>query len=471
MALCSLVSFHAPATRYGTGLACYTYCMLIPTLVRPLVRPFTEFFRREAAAGIVLLLSAVLALVLANLNWGPARYFPAVWDTHWRLSLNGLVLDYSLLHWINDGLMTVFFLIVGLEIKREVMEGELSSLQQASLPIIGALGGMLVPALVFASFNHGTPTAGGWGIPMATDIAFALAVLQLLGPRIPLALKVFLTALAIVDDLGAVLVIAGFYTTNLHLPSLFWALGIWVVLLIFNALRVRTLWAYLPLGLVLWYFMLQSGIHATLAGVMLAASIPFRIPHSRPELLRRIDERLVLLRDETQYPGADPRTISEEFEFLYLRTSSPAQRLEQQLHSAVAFGIIPLFAFANTSLVIEPAAVGGLLSPLGLGILAGLLVGKPLGIGGLAWLSVRLGWATLPPGVSWRQLWGAGMLAGIGFTMSIFITLLALGEHSAGTDTAKLAILVASVGVGALGYTLLRTVPAPVVATAPTNGI
>ena len=434
--------------------------IISPLLIKPLVRPFSEFFRREAAGGIVLLVSAVLALLLANTSWGPARYFPAIWDYHLRLAVNGYALDHTLLQWINDGLMTVFFLIVGLEIKREVLGGELSSPRQAALPIAGALGGMLLPALLFALFNHGTPTAGGWGIPMATDIAFALAALQLLGPRVPLGLKVFLTALAIVDDLGAVVVIAGFYTTELHLNYLYLALSTWGILLVFNWLRVRSLWAYLPLGAVLWYFMLESGIHATLAGVLLAVAIPFRISLSRVELLRRVDERLALLREETHELAADPRVISEELEELHLRSSSPAQRLEQQLHSAVSFGVIPLFAFANTSLVIEPAALRGLLSPLGLGIVVGLVVGKPLGIGALSWLTVRLGWAELPPGVSWRHLWGAGVLGGIGFTMSIFVTLLALGEHSGATDVAKLAILLASLTAGGLGFGLLRTLPA-----------
>jgi NhaA family Na+:H+ antiporter len=440
--------------------------MVVESLVRPLVRPFAEFFRREAAGGIVLLISAVLALLLANTEWGPARYFPAIWDQRLRLAVNGHALDHTLLQWINDGLMTVFFLIVGLEIKREVLDGELASPRQAALPIAGALGGMLVPALLFAVFNHGTPTAGGWGIPMATDIAFALAALQLLGPRVPLGLKVFLTALAIVDDLGAVVVIAGFYTEALHLHYLYLALGTWGITLIFNWLRVRSLWAYLPLGAVLWYFMLESGIHATLAGVLLAVAIPFRIPLSRAELLRRVDERLALLRTETHEPTADPRVISEELEELHLRSSSPAQRLENQLHAAVSFGVIPLFAFANTSLIIEPAAIRGLLSPLGLGILVGLVVGKPLGIGALSWLTVRLGWAALPPGVSWRQLWGAGILGGIGFTMSIFVTLLALGEHSDGTQVAKLAILVASLTAGGLGFGLLRSAPASPLAPA-----
>ncbi|MBD2715186.1 Na+/H+ antiporter NhaA [Microvirga sp. STR05] len=439
--------------------------MALIRLVQPLVRPFSEFFRREAASGIVLLLSSVLALVLANLDWGPARYFPAIWESPLRLAINEFVLEKSLLHWINDGLMTVFFLIVGLEIKREVLEGELASVQQAALPIAGALGGMLMPALLFTLFNRGTATASGWGIPMATDIAFALAVLQLLGPRVPLALKVFLTALAIVDDLGAVLVIAIFYTQDLRLDYLFMALGIWAMLGMLNIMGARSLFLYLPLGAVLWYFMLKSGVHATLAGVMLAVTIPSRIGHSRGALLRLLEGRLAFIQEEAHAGNTDPRTISEELEALSEAVSSPAQRLEQRLHSVVSFGIIPLFAFANTSLVIEPAVFQQLFSPLGLGIITGLLVGKPLGICLLAWLATRLGWATLPAGITWRHLWSVGVVAGIGFTMSIFITLLALGEKSEGEVVAKTAILVASLLAGGIGYVLLRTAP-PVVPAA-----
>ena len=434
--------------------------MAVPQLVRPLVRPFTEFFRREAAGGIILMVSAALALLMANTSWGPAAYFPAIWEKHLRLSLNELVLDMSLLHWINDGLMSVFFLIVGLEIKREVMEGELSEWRQAALPIAGALGGMLLPALLFFLVNRGLPTQNGWGIPMATDIAFALAVLQLLGPRVPLGLKVFLTALAIVDDLGAVLVIAGFYTTNLDLTYLLLALGTWALLLSLNFLGARRLVIYLPLGVLLWYFMHQSGVHATLAGVLLALAIPARIGRARPEILRMLNDRLSLLQHEVHGVEANPRIISEELEYLSDAISSPAQKLEQRLHSVVAFGIIPLFAFANTSLVIDADVFGQLLSPLGLGILLGLVVGKPLGIGALSWLSVRLGWASLPAGVTWRHLWGAGVLGGIGFTMSLFITLLALGEQSVGEPVAKLAILTASFLSGTAGFLLLRTAPA-----------
>jgi len=433
--------------------------MSVPALIRPLIRPFAEFFRREAAGGIVLLASAALALLLANTNWGPARYFPAVWDEHLRIALGGIVLDESLLHWINDGLMTVFFLIVGLEIKREVLEGELSSVRQATLPVAGALGGMVLPALLYALFNHGTATADGWGIPMATDIAFALAVLQLLGRRVPLGLKVFLTALAIVDDLGAVLVIAGFYTQELHLHYLYLALSTWAALLALNWLGVRSLVLYLPLGLVLWYFMLESGVHATLAGVMLAVAIPSRTQHSRPALLDLLETRLRLLTHEIHGRDADPRTISEELEELSAAISSPAQKLEERLHSLVAFGIVPLFAFANTSLQLDTTVFQELASPLALGIGAGLALGKPLGIVGLSWVVVRLGWAALPPGVSWRQLWGAGILGGIGFTMSLFVTLLALGEHSAGEAVAKLAILLTSLLAGTVGYWLLRSSP------------
>jgi len=433
--------------------------MALAQLIRPLVRPFAEFFRREAASGIVLMISAGLALVLANVDWGIARYFPAIWEEHLRISFHGWALDKSLLHWINDGLMTIFFLIVGLEIKREVLEGELSSLRQAALPIAGAIGGMLLPALLFTLFNQGTPTASGWGIPMATDIAFALAALQLLGSRVPLGLKVFLTALAIVDDLGAVLVIAGFYTRELHLSYLYLAAGTWGVLLLLNWVGSRSLWLYLPLGVLLWYFTLQSGIHATLAGVLLAVAIPFRTSHTRPVLLSLINDRLSYLNDEVHAMDADPRTISEELEHLSASISSPAQKLEERLHSVVGFGIIPLFAFANTSLALDTSVFGELLSPLGLGIIAGLSLGKPLGIGLLSWGSVRLGWASLPPGVSWRHLWGAGILGGIGFTMSLFITLLALGEQSEGEAVAKLAILVASLCSGIVGFLLLRTTP------------
>jgi NhaA family Na+:H+ antiporter len=408
-----------PATsRFAYLLAKRPYWlyMIFAQMLRPVRRLGVAFFRLEAAGGLVLLLGTGLALLLANTDWGPARYFPGIWNVELDLG----PLHKSLLHWINDGLMALFFLLVGLELKHEVLEGQLASRRQAALPIAGALGGMVLPALLFAAFNHGTPTAGGWGIPMATDIAFALAVVQLLGRRVPTGLKVFLTALAVVDDLGAILVIAVFYTQGLNWAFLGLALAIWGGLLGLNRLGVRHLVAYLLPGIALWYCVLQSGVHATLAGVLLAAAIPVRGALGQP---------------------------------------GPAHQLAHGLQGVVTFGIVPLFAFANTGVVLDASVFRELGSPLALGILVGLVVGKPLGIGAAAWGAVRAGWAALPAGVSWRGLWSVGLLAGIGFTISLFITLLALGEHSAGEAVAKLAILLASVVAGTLGYALLRALP------------
>jgi len=417
-------------------------------LIRPLVRPFSEFIQTESASGVILLISSGLALVLANLDEGIAAYFPAIWESTLTVSVNAFSLSKTLSHWINDGLMALFFLIVGLEIKREMLEGELSSVQKAALPLVCALGGMVVPAGLFGLLNAGTATAGGWGIPMATDIAFALAVVLLLGDRVPPTLKVFLTALAIVDDLGAVLVIAFFYTSSLDMTYLYAAAGVLAVLLVLNRLRVRVLPVYLLLGLGLWYATLKSGVHATLAGVLLAMAIPFRIPYSREQVSQLIDDRLLVINESAAAGAVHPRDISEELEDLNNTISSPAQRLENQLHGPVAFVVIPLFAFCNTSLLIDPAGLDQLGSPLALGILAGLVAGKPLGILLFAWLAVRAGVATLPTGVSWRQLAGVSMLAGIGFTMSIFITLLAFPTDPAAQTTAKLAILLASLLAG-----------------------
>ena len=400
-------------------------------LVRPLIRPFTEFIHRETSGGIVLLISSALALVLANTDVGIARYFPAIWEHHLTLSIGGLRLEKSLLHWINDGLMALFFLVVGLEIKREVLEGELSSVRKAALPMVAALGGMLVPALLFSLLNSGSATSNGWGIPMATDIAFALAVLLMLGDKVPLSLKVFLTALAIVDDLGAVVVIALFYTEGLQT-------------------------VYLALGVVLWYFTLQSGIHATIAGVLLAVAIPFRIRYSDDELVHMLEDQLGVIRRQVESKDIDPRCISEELEALHEKVRSPAQHLEQQLHQLVSFVIVPLFAFCNTSLVIQPEVLQHLVTPLGLGVLLGLVVGKPLGIMLFSYLAVRLGWAALPEGVRWSQLAGVGILGGIGFTMSIFVTLLAFEADLELQAIAKVAILLASLVAGLLGYGLLQ---------------
>ncbi|OJW77829.1 MULTISPECIES: Na+/H+ antiporter NhaA [unclassified Spirosoma] len=426
---------------------------LLKNLSRPLIQPFAEFFRLEAASGILLLISSVSALALANSNVGIARYFPQVWDSVLAVSVGSMVLTKSLSHWINDGLMALFFLIVGLEIKREVLEGELASVRQAMLPLVAALGGMVIPAGLFWLINRHSPTAGGWGIPMATDIAFALAIVTLLGERVPLALKVFLTALAIVDDLGAVLVIAFFYTLAIDIHYLLGASGVWLVLLLLNRLGVRILSIYLLLGFVLWYLTLKSGIHATLAGVLLAMVIPFRTRLTDPDAVQR---QLGSMQQRIQTNTGMPRDLSEELEALSEQIGSPSQQLEHRLHGPVAFLVIPLFAFCNTSLLIDFSTFGQLTNPLAMGIMAGLLLGKPVGILLLSYIAVWFGWASLPVGVSWRQLVGVAVLAGIGFTMSIFVTLLAFKEQPIRQNEAKIAILVASLLAGLLGYVLLR---------------
>lgn len=422
-------------------------------LTKPLILPFAEFFRLEAASGIILLVSSLLALILANSTIGVARYFPQVWDSVLAISVGSIGLTKSLSHWVNDGLMVLFFLIVGLEIKREILEGELASVKQAALPLVAALGGMLVPAVLFWVINRNTPTANGWGIPMATDIAFALAIVTLLGDRVPLALKVFLTALAIVDDLGAVLVIAFFYTPVIDTGYLLGAGGLWLVLLLFNRLGVRMLGLYLALGVVLWYLTLKSGVHATLAGVLLAIAIPFRTRLTDSDTVQK---QLGMMQQRIQNKNVVPRDLSEELEELTEQISSPAQRLEHRLHEAVAFLIIPLFAFCNTSLLIDLSLLGQLTDPLAVGIMVGLLLGKPVGIVLLSYVAVRLGWANLPAGVNWRQLIGIGTLAGIGFTMSIFVTLLAFEGQPVQQNEAKIAVLVSSIIAGVMGYALLR---------------
>jgi NhaA family Na+:H+ antiporter len=368
---------------------------------------FSDFFQSEKSSGIVLIACTVLSLLIANSAWGEGYIH------FWETSIG----PYSLEFWINDGLMAIFFLMVGLEIERELYVGELSSPRQAILPIVAALGGMLVPAAIHFAFNQGLPTAGGFGIPMATDIAFALGILSLAGKSVPLALKIFLTALAIIDDKGAILVIAVFYTNDLSLIDLFIALGIFIGLFVMGKLGVRRLVFYLIPGVFMWHFLHESGVHATISGVLLAFAIPFG------------------------GTGAD----------------SPSYRLQHALHTPVAFIIVPLFALANTGIVLEPQFYNSLLSVNSLGIVGGLFLGKPVGILSFCWISVRLGWGALPKQVSWKQLLGAGMLAGIGFTMSIFITLLAFSDAQT-INHSKIAILVASLMSALIGLFYLKRV-------------
>jgi NhaA family Na+:H+ antiporter len=427
--------------------------------IRQVVRPLDEFIQLEQSSGIILLACSLISLSIANSPF--SGEYLLLWDTPMTLIVGDFKLSKSAAHFINDGLMAIFFLLVGLEIKREVLEGQLSSFRKALLPMIAALGGMLVPAVLFTAFNGGSTFESGWGIPTATDIAFSLAVISLLGNRVPPALKVFLAALAIVDDLGAVIVIALFYTADIQLDYLYLAGLAFVVLLILSVAQVRWLAIYLLVGVFLWYYMLKSGVHATIAGVLLALTIPFKTEYNKKQLLLLIEERLAVVKENLQSTEVKPRDITEELEDITNETSSPSQVIENQLHGIVAFGIMPIFALCNTGVLLDTSVIGGIKEPLGLGIILGLCLGKPLGIFFFSWLAIKLKMAALPDHVSWLHLLGAGILAGIGFTMSIFITLLAFPNNMQVEDIAKLAIIVASVTSGVLGYLFLRFVPKP----------
>lgn len=407
---------------------------------------------------MLLMGAALLGILWANSPWA-ASYFD-LWKMDASVSIGSFHVEKHLSHWINDGLMALFFLVVGLEIKRELLLGELSSARRAALPIAAALGGMLVPAALFAAFNAGGPASRGWGIPMATDIAFALGVLAILGPRVPLGLKVFLAALAIVDDLGAVLVIAIFYTSELSLPHLLGAGGVFALLLGMNKLGVRMLTPYMIAGIVLWFLVLKSGVHATIAGVLLAATIPTRVRLNVRDYAERTRELVTQFEAEG---GADDvllsqsrQTLIEEVGRASEDAQMPLERLEGALHPWVTYAIVPLFAFANAGVSLGEG-IGHLGDPLSLGILLGLVVGKPLGIAAFAYLAVRRKVAELPEGVRWRHIVGVGMLGGIGFTMSLFVADLGLAPGLQLT-VAKSAILVASVVAGILGLITLRKV-------------
>ncbi|RBQ02941.1 Na+/H+ antiporter NhaA [Pedobacter miscanthi] len=381
----------------------------MPKLIN--LEAFQRFFRSGQVGGFLLLICVAISLLIANT---PSKEsFNAFLET--RLGFGAV--NYTILAWINDALMAVFFLLVGLEIKRELVEGELSSLKSAALPVIAALGGMLVPALIYTLFNKGQATASGWGIPMATDIAFALAIIAMLGKNVPASLKIFLAALAIVDDLGAILVIAVFYTSQIHFQYLAMAGGILLLLAAMNYFGVKKLVFYLIPGIFLWYFIHHSGIHATIAGVLLAFTIP----------TNETDEE------------------------------SPLEKLEHALTTPVNYLIMPVFALANTNITFQKEMLSGLLSPIGLGIIIGLFAGKTLGVTFFSWLAVKLKWANLPTGAGWKHVFGLGMLAGIGFTMSIFIALLSFSD-ALHVSEAKFAILTASVLSGVVGFAFLKSV-------------
>jgi NhaA family Na+:H+ antiporter len=433
---------------------------------RRVITLFQEFIQLEASSGILLMALTVAALVWANSPWSDS-YF-GTWQTKLTFGVGNWALSKPLLKWINDGLMAVFFFVVGLEIKRELLTGELASPRRAALPIAAAIGGMAIPAAIYAVFNVGKSSLSGWGIPMATDIAFTLGVLALLGRRIPLALKVFFTALAIVDDLGAVLVIALFYTADIAWTSLLVGAVILVGLIVLNRLGVKQTFPYAVLGIGLWLAFLYSGVHATIAGVLLALTIP---AHSAitdrkafAEAIRSTLERYeqaCCSEDANGMAAGERQAAAYALEAASERAESPLQRLEHALHPWVSYGILPVFALANAGVSIRGDIGGALLSPLALGIIGGLVLGKSLGISVFSWLAVRLGIAEMPDGVSWRHILSASLLAGIGFTMSLFIAGLAFDDPAL-LDTAKIGIITASLIAGLGGALLVRlNVPLP----------
>ena len=391
-----------------------------------------EFLKLEAAGGVLLVFAAALALVLANSPLG--AFYTAFLDTPVAVRVGALEIAKPLLLWINDGLMAVFFFLVGLEIKREFLEGELSSPAQVTLPALAAVGGMAAPALVYVLLNRGdAQNLNGWAIPAATDIAFALGILALIGARAPLVLKILLTAVAIIDDLGAILIIAAFYTDSLSLTALLLGAVAIVGLAVVNRLGVRHLAAYVLLGIVLWVCVLKSGVHATLAGVVTALAVPLR-------------------------PAGEGQ-------------ASLLRHVEHALHPWVAYAILPLFAFANAGVSFAGVGLHSFVEPVKLGISLGLFLGKQLGIFGMIWLAIRTGLAPMPEGVTWRQLYGVSLLCGVGFTMSLFVGSLAF-EHSSFEAPVRLGVLTGSLASGLCGYLLLRLAPLPALAAedAPPRG-
>ncbi|MFN8514755.1 MAG: Na+/H+ antiporter NhaA [Chloroflexia bacterium] len=440
--------------------------------LQKLLYPIIAFMQAEVSGGVVLIAAAVMALAWANSPWSGS--YDALWATKITIGPTGFQLSETLLHWVNDGLMAIFFFVVGLEIKREVLIGELASPRQAALPIAAALGGMVVPALLYAALTVGREGTAGWGIPMATDIAFALGVLALLGSRVPIGLRIFLTALAIVDDLGAVLVIALFYTAQISWAALAVALLFLLALVAINRLGVRHPPIYLLLGLGLWVAFLKSGIHATIAGVLLALTIPAR---TRCDTAEFFDRAHAALRDFDQageegrhiLTNAGQQAAVQELEALAASVQTPLQRLEHALHPWVAFAVVPIFALANAGVALGNGA--SLAHPVTLGVAVGLVFGKQIGIIGASWLIVRAGRAELPDGVTWRHIYGASLLGGIGFTMALFIASLAFGGGPL-LDAAKLGTFGASLLAGLAGWAILRTIPAttrrdPLAAHAP----
>ncbi|MCS7176469.1 MAG: Na+/H+ antiporter NhaA [Candidatus Kapabacteria bacterium] len=435
----------------------YYACELTPVeRFQHVVRSLLE---RPYVAGIVLVLCTIIALAWANSPWGDT--YAALFYTHFVVGYGDIALSKPLVFWINDGLMAIFFFLVGLEVKREILEGELSTWQKAALPVVAAIGGMLFPALIFTAFNYGQPTLRGWAIPAATDIAFAVGILSLLGHRVPHSLRIFLLSLAIADDIGAVLIIAAFYTADLSFGALaVGAVGLGV-LWGFNRLRIYNLAVYAVVGVVIWMAFLKSGVHPTVAGVLTALTVPLqpRMPWER------FWRGTLQLLSESTYQDGMPKTyvmtLVEHVERASIQAMSPLQRAIHGLHMWVTYAIMPLFALANAGVRVEVEQIGMLLaSPVLWGVALGLFLGKQLGVFGFSYLLTRLGVAKLPTGVRWSHVYGVSLLAGIGFTMALFIAGLAYGDSLLTLDEAKLGVLLGSALSAVVGTAVLwRVLP------------
>lgn len=423
-----------------------------------IIDPINKFINNSTMSGIVLFSSALLAIILSNSPWG--EQFHHLWEHEFSIGFDGKYITKSLHHWINDGLMAVFFFVVGLELKREVVAGELRDPKNAILPIVAALGGMLLPAIIYLFFNPSGTTSDGWGIPMATDIAFALGVLYLLGNKVPLALKIFLTALAIVDDIGAVLVIAFFYTSDINFISLATG-GFFMAVLIFsNIIGIRNTIYYGIIGIAgLWLAFLMSGVHATIAAVLAAMTIPVNVKVSEKEYINRV--KILIKKFEAEEPNQQPTVtpsqlhIIEDIRNCSKKALTPLQRLEHRMHPVVAFVIMPIFALSNAGVIFSGDVMNQLSSPVFYGVFVGLLAGKVIGVYGIVSVLLKLKWLTLPEGMNKLHLLGAGFLAAIGFTMSLFIGGLAFVDKTH-IEEAKMGVLFASVIASFIGYFIIK---------------
>ncbi|MEM9189621.1 MAG: Na+/H+ antiporter NhaA [Myxococcota bacterium] len=435
-----------------------------PILLERLIQPIQVFAAHKLAGAGLLMGSAILALILANSGW--ADNYTALLETPLSFSISTFVVEKPALLWINDGLMAIFFFLVGMEIKREVIAGELASVRKATLPGVAAIGGMVVPAGVYAAMTWGTPLAAGWGIPMATDIAFALGILALLGDRVPVTLKIFLTALAIVDDIGAVLVIAIFYTDTIAIGSLIAGLVLYAVAIGCNRLQVRSAPLYFILGTLVWLAFLKSGVHATIAALLMAFTIPSRTKVNGTELLGALKKHVDHLRDigvpkDTRINTIDQQHVIDEMAIEVDNASAPLLRIEHALTPIVSFVVLPIFAFANAGVSLRSEEGSGIDTTLVLAIIAGLFIGKQIGITGFSWVAVKAGIADLPEGVGWRHVYGVSLLAGVGFTMALFIGSLAFPTDPSMLSSAKIGILSGSLLAGVVGYLILRSAKPP----------